>query len=206
MSSNKEGSPSTPGAGPEAGYTGSDGNIPEQSMKLGYVVLPNGETPDFNLPDGVFMGPGYPFCEQHELPTGVTNPWKFNPSDPAPEDPNLAAKMDKYCDKHWNDMVYFLYRIEGGTFTTDYVRGYLKDYDEDHGEYFYDVEVPLTINGNPAKYTFNAYFDGSELGDCETHFVFTRAKFIGFPKGVMLVITKLSSHGYMHEDTTWGLR
>ena len=206
MSSNIEESHPDPGSSLAAGYTGVDGDILEHALKLGYVVLPNGEAPDFHLPDGVFMGPGYPFCEQHELPTGVTNPWKFNPSDPAPEDPNLAAKMEKYCDKHWNDMVYFLYRIEGGKFTTDYVCGYPKNYDEDSDEYFYNVEVPLTINEKPAKYTFTAYLDGSALGDCETYFVFTHVEFIGFPEGVMVDITELSNREYMHGDTTWGLR
>ena len=158
-------------------------------MEQGYFVADESdEVPKFQA---VIKSGEYSFWEQHELPPDVTNPWEVNPMYA-----ESASEHSEYIKEHTNDVVYFLYRIKGGTFTENYILKSPEDYDEDRGGWFYHVTVRLTINGKPAKYKFIAY----KWSDyCDVYHFDDFIKVSGFPDNIAVGITKLS-------NGTWGLR
>ena len=165
-------------------------NNEESQLEQGYVIT-NESDPVPVLP-GFITSSEYSFWGQHELPSDVTNPWKVDPMYA-----ESASEHSEYIKEHKDDVAYFLYRIEGGTFTKADILKSPEDYNEDYyGGWFYHVTVPLTINGKPAKYKFIAYKWSDR---CDVYHFDDVIKVSGFPDNIAVGITKLS-------NGTWGLR
>ena len=220
MSSNKEESPSTPGAGPDASPDMDPGAGPDMDptagsneiLKRGYFTYNNNHkeiVPGFTR-DGyewecdrtdvlVLVSSAYSIWEP--IPDGVSNPWEIDPYDQS------ADGYDEYIKQHTDDMVCFLYQIEGGKFTTrDIFNSPDYYYDAYSGDKSYKVTVPFTINGNPAKYTVIAVLVNPETTDQDVVFRIELHGRAAFPDDLLVGITELSrGYGSVHEDSTWGL-
>jgi len=183
----------------------------DEIMKRGYFIVNydgNEQVPGFircghtfkcTRPD-VFVR-YYSFWEQNKLPPGANNPWDVNPDGPEPENPNLEAE---YIKEHSYEMVYFVYRVEGGKFTEEYVLNSPECDGSELGELARKVTVPLTINGNPAKFTFIAYYNVDMLSP-EIEFVFDERTFdhVGFPEDAVVDIYFMGE--YEDKGNTWRL-
>jgi len=219
MSSNKEESPSNPGASPDASPDMDPATDPDMDPDAGFNKIlgygyftynddVEGGVPGFTR-DGnewecdrtdilVLVSRAYSIWEP--LPEGVSNPWEIDPYD------RSADGYDEYIKQHTGDMVCFLYQIEGGKFTTRDVFNSPKYYSDYSSETSYNVTVPVTINGNPAEYAVTMISNYSAEADWEVLFTIDfDVRTVGFPSDLSVGVTELSRRGYMHEDSTWGL-